>query len=514
MQQRLEEAYHELWDSFVDPREAFFDDGGGWVPLGYAGAAAGLLRPAIVNEQQLCELRAECRLLAATNEFAINGQENRISYLVGSGHTYRAEIRKGSPADPALAAQVQAVLDAFVQANKWHRRQQEIVRRLDRDGEAFLRFFVDRQGCTRVRFVEPDQVAGPATGAVDPAASFGILTDESDVETVLAYYVDGRPVDADQIQHRKANVDANVKRGLPLFFPVRKNLRRAEKLLRNMSVVAEIQSAIALIRKHQGGVRGGVQQFAASQTDLTVTQQLTGRTTSFRRFGPGTILDAPGGIEYDFPAAGLDAANFVAVLQAELRAIASRLVMPEFMLTSDASNANYSSTMMAEGPAMRMFARLQADLIQDDLEVMYRVVQAAVDAGGLPNAALQDVVIQARRRHSKFAIPSKRPRSSRSNIRTASSRPKPGAAAAASTTTKSRPTWPVTISDPRNNPVPSSPARSSAYPSPSPWRRARATPLRSTRQLGTGRSIPAAAIRATVGSSPPAGVAGRAWDTF
>ncbi len=246
-----------------------------------------------------------------------------------------------------------------------------------------------------MRFVEPDQVTAPAEGGANPAASFGILTDESDVETVLAYYVDGRPVDADQIQHRKANVDANVKRGLPLFFPVRKNLRRAEKLLRNMSVVAEIQSAIALIRKHQGGVRGGVQQFAASQTDLTVTQQLTGRTTSFRRFGPGTILDAPGGIEYDFPAAGLDAANFVAVLQAELRAIASRLVMPEFMLTSDASNANYSSTMMAEGPAMRMFARLQADLIQDDLEVMYRVVQAAVDAGGLPNAALQDVVIQA-----------------------------------------------------------------------------------------------------------------------
>jgi hypothetical protein len=35
------------------------------------------------------------------------------------------------------------------------------------------------------------------------------------------------------------------------------NLRRAEKLLRNMSVVAEIQSAIALIHKHQGGIRSG-----------------------------------------------------------------------------------------------------------------------------------------------------------------------------------------------------------------------------------------------------------------
>ncbi len=332
--------------------------------------------------------------MAASNEFAINGQENRISYLVGSGHTYRAEIRKGSTAEATLAASVQDVLDAFRRENKWQRRQQEIVRRLDRDGEAFLRYFVDRDGCTRVRFVEPDQIVTPSGRASDPAASFGILTDSDDVETVLCYYVDGQVVDAAEIQHRKANVDENVKRGLPLFFPVRKNLRRAEKLLRNMSVVAEIQSAIALIRKHQGGIRSGVQQFAASQTDVTLTQAATGRSTNFRRFGPGTILDAPGGIEYDFPAAGLDAANFVAVLQAELRAIASRLVMPEFMLTSDASNANYASTMVAEGPAMRMFSRLQADLVNDDLEVMWRVVRAAVDAGGLPAAALSDIEIQ------------------------------------------------------------------------------------------------------------------------
>jgi capsid protein len=393
IERKLLEAYYDLWDSFVDPREAFWDDAGGWLPLGVAGGVGPGVRPAIVNEQQLCELRAECRQLAASNEFAINGHENRISYLVGSGHTYRATIRKGRAANARLAAQVQEVLDEFLRANKWQRRQQEIVRRLDRDGEAFLRFFVDAQGATQVRFVEPDQVVTPSDQAADPAASFGVLTDAADVESVLAYYVDAAPIDAAQIQHRKANVDGNVKRGLPLFFPVRKNLRRADKLLRNMSVVAEIQSAIALIRKHQGGIRSGVQQFAAAQTDVTLTQA-SGRTTSFRRFGPGTILDAPGGIEYDFPAAGLDAGNFVAVLQAELRAIASRLVMPEFMLTSDASNANYSSTMVAEGPAMRMFARLQADLVNDDLEVMWRVVKNAVRADCLPADALSQIEIQ------------------------------------------------------------------------------------------------------------------------
>src|SRR4029077_20761862 len=125
-----------------------------------------------------------------------------------------------------------------------------------------------------------------------------------------------------------------------------------------------------LIRKHRQGTASGVQQFVANQADAMLNSPTRNRANTFRRYGPGTILDANAGIEYDFPAAGIDAANFVTVLQAELRAVASRLVMPEFMLTSDASNANYSSTMVAEGPALRMFARLQADQVCDDLEVM------------------------------------------------------------------------------------------------------------------------------------------------
>ncbi len=198
----------------------------------------------------------------------------------------------------------------------------------------------------------------------------------------LGYYVDGEFVDAGEVQHRRANVDFNVKRGLPLYTPVRKNLRRAEKLLRNMSIVAEIQSAIALIRKHRGASRSGIEQFVASDADATATNSLSGRTRHYSQYGPGTILDAPAGLEYDFPARGLDASTFVTVLQAELRAIAARLVMPEFMFTSDASNANFASTMVAEGPAIRMFERLQASTIEQDRAVMWRVVENAVAQAG------------------------------------------------------------------------------------------------------------------------------------
>lgn len=392
----LLEAFDELWDRLVDPADALDDPNGArWLALAPSGAG-GLAAVPFATEAELRAIRNQCRALAAHNEFAINGHENRISYLVGAGHTYRVMPKPGfqGPAAERLARQTQALVDEFLRANAWRKRQQEIVRRMDRDGEAFLRFFPGADGVLCVRFVEPDQVATPPERTSDPAASFGIQTDPLDVETVLGYWIDGQLVPAGDVQHRKAHVDANVKRGLPLFFPVLKNLRRAEKLLRNMSVVAEIQSAIALIRKHTGASRGGVQQFVQSQADAVLATP-GGRSTHLRRYGPGTILDALAGTEYEFPAAGIDAARYVAVLQAELRAIASRLVMPEFMLTSDASNANYASTMVAEGPAVRMFQRLQQDLIEDDLEVLWRAVRGATAAGRLPPEALEVLALDA-----------------------------------------------------------------------------------------------------------------------
>jgi hypothetical protein len=394
LESRLIEAFDALWDDLVDPREAYLDnDGSWWLPVAAPGRGA-QRACGVLNEQAFSDLRRQCRGLAAANEFAINGHENRISYIVGPGHSYRAAVCKGIDSSQDAALQVQKLLDAFLLENHWQQRQQEIVRRMDRDGEAFLRFFVDHDGMTRVRFIEPDQVATPADRASDPSASFGIQTDADDVEHVLGYYVDGEFVDAADVQHRRANVDFNVKRGLPLYTPVRKNLRRAERLLRNMSVVAEIQSAIALIRKHRGASRSGIEQFVAANADTSATSSTTGRSRHYSQYGPGTILDAPAGMEYDFPARGLDASNFVAVLQAELRAIAARLVMPEFMFTSDASNANFASTLVAEGPAMKMFERLQMSLVEQDKVVLRRVIDNAVVAGKLPRDVHEFIHIQ------------------------------------------------------------------------------------------------------------------------
>ena len=114
LEQRLSEAFDALWDDFVDPREAFTDmDGQWWSAVGSVNGTAPGIGTHAITEQQLRELRNQCRGLAMANEFAINGHENRISYIVGPGHSYRATVCKGMEAEPELALAVQKVLERF-----------------------------------------------------------------------------------------------------------------------------------------------------------------------------------------------------------------------------------------------------------------------------------------------------------------------------------------------------------------------------------------------------------------
>jgi hypothetical protein len=389
--------------NYVDPYEDRIDPATGelWSLLGTGGKNEQIGTPE--SWEELKQVREKCRRLAAENEFAINGHENRISYIVGSGHSYDVKWKEGEESkekdgekktDPELDA-IKAVIDEFIKANKWHKRQQEIVRRKDRDGECFIRIFRQTDGTSTIRFVEPVQVQTPQSMADKPWASFGIETDPDDVETVKGYWIDGNRVDATEIQHRKENVDSNVKRGLPLFWPVHDTLLWARKILKNTGVVCQSQSAIAMIRKHGQASKAGLEQFVSTQASKTVTNSATGTTDYFKRYPAGTILDALASTEYEFPNAKVKPDAFVGALQAMLRAIASRLVMPEFMLTSDASNANYSSTMVAEGPAVKFFERCQWDMIEDDLELFDMVLRNAESAGKISSGILDRVEIVA-----------------------------------------------------------------------------------------------------------------------
>jgi DNA topoisomerase IB len=366
-----------------------------------------------INEAQLRAIRAESRALAQINPFCIGAQRNRIDYTVGSGHKYKcAPINEDEFDTPEeaneLLSDCRNVIDEFVTLNRWPVRQAETIVRLDRDGEAFRRFFIDeKEGQLHVRFIEPLCIQDVGL----PGTWFGIefkrYDNGYDMETPTAYYVKdiralgeavGEPVkvDASEVQHLKANVDLCSPRGLPTWYALRSHFDRAMRLLRNINSVAEVQSSIAMIRKHVGATRDIVQQALAKDAATVVGGDGgQGRPDNVKRYLPGTALDIPETVDVMFPQAGIDIGRYVAGVQAELRAIGSALAMPEYMISGDSSNANYSSTMVAEGPAVKSFERMQADIIDADLVVIRLALKVAAVAGRLPENVLDLIKVEA-----------------------------------------------------------------------------------------------------------------------
>lgn len=419
LQTRLLEAQLDTLN-LVDPREPYLDSGSEfWLPIGgdepvppnMDRQGKGEHIPDYLTWWGLKQLRDQSRRLCAFNPFAKNALANRVNYIVGSRFTYTAEEVPGAGAQPGDVPAVQGVIEDFLDANDWCEREQQAVEQCDRDGEAFLRFFVQWDGRVLVRDIMPEQVKSPPGKESDPCYTFGIETDPVDAETRLAYHVAYDPrsplterVPAEDILHLCLNSHRTSKRGLPTLWPVRRNLERIDKILRNMSQMAQIQASIALIRYHAGQSAANVQSFQQAAAAYQYQAPFTGRTETITKYPPGAILDASAADRYEFPSGNVNAAAFVGIVQAELRAVAALLVMPEYMLSSDASNANYSSTMVAESPAVRNFERLQSWFKGKfglglygpgrQVGVIGRVIRAAVEAGRLPPRVLRTVTVK------------------------------------------------------------------------------------------------------------------------
>jgi hypothetical protein len=91
--EKLAEAI-DLASQVVDPLEAYRDGTETWLPMGTGmtgathGRTVGMLNAGFDTELELAMARDEMRYLAANNPYAINAHENRVSYIVGDGHTY------------------------------------------------------------------------------------------------------------------------------------------------------------------------------------------------------------------------------------------------------------------------------------------------------------------------------------------------------------------------------------------------------------------------------------------
>ena len=103
-------------------------------------------------------------------------------------------------------------------------------------------------------------------------------------------------------------------------------------------------------------------------------------------FAPGSILTTPDTTDLEFLAPKSSFAEASKLGRAMLLGAAAGAGLPEFMLTADASNANYASTMAAEGPAVKRFAAEQR-FFAAALSRLWRMLAAdAVTRGAVSEA--------------------------------------------------------------------------------------------------------------------------------
>lgn len=373
------------------------------------------------DEIEHARIRAIGRLLCNVSVNAKCAQENLTSYVLGTGFAYKAVSQDGEKSNPKLLAAVQGIINEVLRDNKWWlNREEQLFQRSRRDGEYFVALYHVGGGQVQLRTIEPEQVTEPD----DPAEvarhydladrpyswSFGICTDDDDMERVIGYYVRWRTAEgrdtakffsSGQMAHCKLNVDNNIKRGFSDFYSIYEALIDAGKLLRNTVKGHTIMSAIAFIRQHAEGASRAQVESMRSTSAYSRYQRPTrtegSRTQYTHHYAPGTIVDVPDGQEYKAgPMAGQGVGKAaVEVEQATLRIAGSRWCMPEYMISGDASNAAYASTLAAESPFVKYCQRQQNIYRHHYADIFWKALWIAYCAGRFDHLGASWEEIQA-----------------------------------------------------------------------------------------------------------------------
>ncbi|MGD9853824.1 MAG: phage portal protein [Planctomycetaceae bacterium] len=352
-------------------------DPGHWTLLGAGGRG--------LDEPARTDARTKARQLVQKNPHARNLLRMLEVYVAGPGLKLMHEQRDPARTDAAIEEELKTanrLWAEFLLHNQSHYSYQEHARRTWRDGECFVRKFSDSSWPPDLRFVDPE-VIGPTQDAAD---SQGILTDADDVEMPRWYLrIDpltgelAEEIDAGQMLHTRVGVDSNQKRGVTILAPVIEQLERFESWIDTELTARKLQASIVLWRKVTNPAS------AASFGSESGVESLTGAaaSTTGNRFQPGSILTTGTSTDIQFVQPDTNYRDTVPLGRMLLLSAAAGAGLPEFMLTSDASNANYASTMVAEGPAVKMFQSEQHFFTREFSRLWRWVMSNAVRAGVL-----------------------------------------------------------------------------------------------------------------------------------
>lgn len=381
-QRLIHEQLLELTEHASQPAEV--EEPNGWQ------LAGGGLR--IASEPQRTDLRQRARRLAQFNPHARNILRLLQAYVTGPGlrFSHHARYEDDVLADELLL-DAKRLWEEFCRVNARNYSYAEHARRAWRDGECFIRKFTTEEWPPRVRYIDPELIAA---SPLYPESQ-GIVTSPHDAETPIEYLkidpqraVLDEAIPASDILHTRLGTDSNEKRGVSIFASILDMLDCYNKWVEGELLARKLQSSIVLWRKVQGSP-----QQASSLADAAAGGSPSGNAGRRERVQPGTILTTNHGTDIQFLHPNTNFGDAVPLGRMLLLSVAAGAGLPEFMLTSDASNGNFASTMVAEGPAVKMFESEQQFFANEFAQMWRWVMQDAIAAGLLPDNFFERIEI-------------------------------------------------------------------------------------------------------------------------
>ncbi|MFG0239843.1 MAG: hypothetical protein ACF8CY_02140 [Gimesia chilikensis] len=408
----------EAWGDIIDPREMFdlgepeFELTRGRMARSHSRVddrADGKYLPFYETEHDLNSMRARARNLATFTDLTWGAMESLANYTLGTGFQYTAQAANGATNVPAeIIARLQAVIDEFLDRNDFvsdvepdaHDRSRE-------DGDTLLKLEHVGGGRCDVSLVYGENLTEPAaprqieewlvaTGQWDGSHvscwKFGVHTPKNRTHRHLGYHVvydgsgnDWEYIPASRAELLKRNVPRSAKRGISDYYPVDADISGEAKLRTNTRTGAAIQAAIAWIREHAAGAtEDGISEFVRASSTSQYNKPVKGgsRSTNVEHMRPGTVKDIPAGMKYHAgPMGSLNSPIFIDVAQMVRRSIGVRWNMPEYMISGDASNANFASTLVAESPFVKARERDQRFYKVKFSSLLWKVVRIAWEHG-------------------------------------------------------------------------------------------------------------------------------------
>lgn len=373
----------------------------------------GRWRPWYETESDLARQRAISRKLATMTSTRWAAMDSLRYYVFGSGPEIAPQIRDNADVPPGLVDEINRVIGDFIETNNFTGGADwELHDRSREDGDALLSIEAVN-GRILAEFIEPDQLTEPLapTSLYDwlayshgidcntfvPQWSFGILRARRRQSHPLGYHVvydsvgrDWDFIPAARMLHIKRNVGMQAPRGVGDFVPVFEDMRNEAKLAPRVVLGAALQAAIAWVEEMPVGTTQG-QAAGIGSTDLRYQKQATPsgtpRSQRATQYNPGSILRPSPGRQYKPGPMGAERnTGFEVAAQYAMRRIGIRWLMPEYMISGDASNANYASAMVSESPFVKARQADQQFYGQHIKSLIWKVVKLAHDLGWLDSA--------------------------------------------------------------------------------------------------------------------------------